>query len=1356
MGSTLDGTLDSSTQTLAQAAHDFAGLPKQYSPTPIWWWSGERLEPQRLRRQLEQFAAGGVYNLVILNLAPSGPLYGSDADDPPFFSPAWWEIFLGVCADAQELGVRLWFYDQIGFSGANLQGGLVRDDPALAGQWLASAVVEGEGVLSLHFPSEAIPLAVSVTPLADGRPVSGATVTRQAAGRLVTDSGAGPRRLRLIYAVRRGFDYCSPSACARLLDTVHGEFERRAGHFFGSVIAGSFQDELPSLPTWSAGFLAAFTAQCGYDLLPKLGLLWEGEEGAAQAVRADFHAVRAALAEEAFFKPLFHWHERHGLICGFDQQGPARAGDPLETVTLYADYLKTHRWFGAPGSDHHGEAKIHSSLAHLYDRPRVWIEAFHSSGWGGTLEETFDWLLPWLRAGATLYDPHAVYYSTHGGWWEWAPPSTCWRQPYWRHYPLFAAAVSRICYLLSQGEHVCDIGVLFPTTTVQAHTTPDGALPPAQAAHALYKALVGRMVWFDAQPGVLDNDRRDYDVLDDDSLQRGTVADGTLAIGAERYRALVLPGCVTLAAATAAQLCRFVESGGLLVAIGARPQYITGAQPVGGEQPDAGAEPVQRLRQLLDAGRGAWIEDPADLPAALAGLPRRIEAPVPVLQRRIDGHDVLFVPATAARASEVGYKEAWWDIQYNFDPARYQRRMTVRVTGAQGTPQLWNPLDGSRRRLAARTLGDVTEIEIPFDDSPAALVVWGDAEELPPVTGQEGGAAVALLDTWEGQVEPTLDNRFGDLDRPAYAGAPPVQTWRFDHYRQPGGDGQTARPPAENEWQPVEATFGVYGFSLGPLPPAQLPPPAQRVEELQASSAAGSGWRPARYSLTRGITHDRVHNWTLGPKGHVPYEFLDFGPVHPGQALRFRTSITLSAAANLHFALAAGAAKRLWVNGRSLGDGPAGYLWLQPVYLQAGINLVEWELAAEQAVNLRAAWALVRNPARFARPEWLTTVDAPQADTLVRFSGRFTIPFVPIEGVLHTGTAFGCRVLVNGVTAGQQGGFDPYGFQMRVYRHTSTAFQKGDNLVTLEVHDPGRLVEAWADVRVRGAQGEEAVLMSGPHWQVQRGDAPPTPAPLRRFQATGWNSNVVAVTLDPPAVDLWRRPHPLPGADWLEDQPHDGSVLALAPDAYGGQPRVEWLRWTLPPGATAMHLPLNGSAQLWVDDVEIPIRDGEAAIPPSKALQRMARLRVEPAGGHSEGALLSGPVTYTLAGGPMGLGDWAQYGLASYSGGLRYRTSFTLPADLAADRSGRLLVLDLGGVRGTAEVWVNGQPLGARIWSPYRFVLTPAVQAGENQVEVLVCNTLAPYLHATSPTHYVFDGQEVSGLLGPVRVLQLP
>ena len=90
---------------------------------------------------------------------------------------------------------------------------------------------------------------------------------------------------------------------------------------------------------------------------------------------------------------------------------------------------------------------------------------------------------------------HAVYYSTRGGWWEWAPPSTCWRQPYWRHYAQFAHAISRLCGILSEGTHVADIGVLFPTTTVQAGLTPDGATAAADRAEKTYLQLVGVMHW---------------------------------------------------------------------------------------------------------------------------------------------------------------------------------------------------------------------------------------------------------------------------------------------------------------------------------------------------------------------------------------------------------------------------------------------------------------------------------------------------------------------------------------------------------------------------------------------------------------------------------------------------------------------------------------------------------------------------------------------------------------------------------------------------------------------------------------------------------------------------------------------
>src|SRR4051812_22197371 len=110
----------------------------RFSPAPIWWWSGEKLEIGRLRWQMNQLSSMGIQNVVILNLAPSGPLFGSDADDPPFLSEPWWRIFGQVCHHAREIGMSIWFYDQIGFSGANYQAELVAAHPEFAAEQVRS------------------------------------------------------------------------------------------------------------------------------------------------------------------------------------------------------------------------------------------------------------------------------------------------------------------------------------------------------------------------------------------------------------------------------------------------------------------------------------------------------------------------------------------------------------------------------------------------------------------------------------------------------------------------------------------------------------------------------------------------------------------------------------------------------------------------------------------------------------------------------------------------------------------------------------------------------------------------------------------------------------------------------------------------------------------------------------------------------------------------------------------------------------------------------------------------------------------------------------------------------------------
>jgi hypothetical protein len=82
--------------------------------------------------------------------------------------------------------------------------------------------------------------------------------------------------------------------------------------------------------------------------------------------------------------------------------------------------------------------------------------------------------------------------------------------------------------------------------------------------------------------------------------------------------------------------------------------------------------------------------------------------------------------------------------------------------------------------------------------------------------------------------------------------------------------------------------------------------------------------------------------------------------------------------------------------------------------------------------------------------------------------------------------------------------------------------------------------------------------------------------------------------------------------------------------------------------------------------------------------------------------------------------------------------------------SGRRVYLDLGDVRNIAEVRINGQSVGTRLWPPYRFDITRLLKPGQNRLQIGVTNTLANRYGQGRPG---LVEKPVSGLLGPVQLI---
>lgn len=101
------------------------------------------------------------------------------------------------------------------------------------------------------------------------------------------------------------------------------------------------------------------------------------------------------------------------------------------------------------------------------------------------------------------------------------------------------------------------------------------------------------------------------------------------------------------------------------------------------------------------------------------------------------------------------------------------------------------------------------------------------------------------------------------------------------------------------------------------------------------------------------------------------------------------------------------------------------------------------------------------------------------------------------------------------------------------------------------------------------------------------------------------------------------------------------------------------------------------------------------------------------------------------------LGSWTKIsGMSDYCGTVNYVTEFDLSAEDL-----RSVILDLGTVGEQAEVIVNDQYAGFKLWAPYVLDITSYVRKGKNKLTVSVTNSLA--------NHYTPHRME-SGLLDKV------
>ena len=829
----------------------FQQPPPGYGEVAFYWWVGDPLTRERLAWQIGQLnKVRGVMGLQI-NYAHSdrgGHSYGlTYPSEPALFSEPWWQLVGWFMGEAKAHGMAISLSDYtLGFGQGWVADEVLNQNPGLTGVLLEPRTREvTEGDVEWPLPPGALTVAAYRLEAGKVAPGSGVDLRDHVVNGVLKWRAPGPRHRLVAVAARTvqpSIDPMNPASGPLYAKKFFGQFEDHNPGEGGKGLNFFFSDELSfgvSGNLWTARFAEEFQKRKGYDLLPELAALYEDVGPRTPKVRLDYRDVMVALTEEGFFKPCFEWHQRRGMIFGCDHGGRGR------DVTEFGDYFRTQRWNQGPGCDQPNlsrdliKNKVASSIAHLYQRPRVWIEGYHSSGWGTSSEALTDATFANFAQGQNLLTLHGLYYSTHGGFWEWAPPCNHFRMPYWAHMDRFMACVQRLSYLLSQGDHRCDVALMYPVAPMEAGL---GGPESVDAAFHTGERLYAQGI--------------DFDFMDFESLARAKIQGKELRVSGERYRALVLPAMRAVRWSTLQKAVEFQRAGGLVIVQGPLPEASDRA---GREDTELNALVAELTTRVAQPGEVAARVARAFSPDFAVLSPARV---VPnFMHRRLGSRDVFMVHNAPQDA------ECWFR--------------------ATGQVELWDPWTGATRPLPVlEQTPEGTRLRLPLSAPEAQLIVFSAGTPRPADTPPRDVArsTIHLDGDWGFELQPTMDNRFGDFHWPPTPALIGAEARRFRYADETAPNPGFQAPEFDDAaWPRVTHSFGPKFWKLGPLPAdADLDAKLAALEVVDPLVPVEIGgrtfpWQPYDFSWQWGLEGDPGHQGYHGLKENVTDAFICLG-----------------------------------------------------------------------------------------------------------------------------------------------------------------------------------------------------------------------------------------------------------------------------------------------------------------------------------------------------------------------------------------------------------------------------------------------------------------------------------------------
>ncbi|HEY1377915.1 MAG TPA: glycosyl hydrolase, partial [Gemmataceae bacterium] len=699
-----------------------------------------------------------------------------------FLSPKWMAMLAHTTAEAKRLGLGM---DLTTGTGWPFGGPTVTADDASSRAALKRYAVAGGKALAERLPDGKLRALVAVS---GGEQID--LTDRVKDGKL--DWTAPPGDWKLCAVAQQGpvmkVKRAAPGGAGNVLDPFSpaklgrylAVFDKAFADFRAPLPRAHFHDSYEYYnASWTDDLFAEFRNRRGYDLKQHLPALFgDGPADAVARVKCDYRETLSDL-HRAYLERWTAWCHGHGGLSRNQAHGgpgnilDAYAAADIPECEIYSRYAEEHRPF----------LKMASSAAHLTGRTLASSESFT---WLGEhfrvplskVKPAADYL---FLAGVNHIFFHGIPYSPKDapwpGWQFYAAVNFGPGGGLWHDLPAFNAYVTRCQSVLQSGRPANDVLLYVPFHDFWQ--TPDG----------LVKTFAMPGTWMEPFPVhaaamTLEARGYGYDEASDRLLASAAVDGGAVRLGGNPYRAVVVPKCRVIPAATVRKLIDLARGGAMVIFLGSLPADVPGFGDLERRRAElrAALRGVTPPAATVGAGR-VFVGDDVDALLRSAGVVREpmADAGLRFVRRTHPGGHHYFLVNRGDKAVD-----GWVSLG---TPAR--------------SAVLLDPLAADRAGVAAfrRAPGGAAEVYLQLDPGESRVLRTFAAAEVSGKAwpyGKPAGEPVAVVGPWAVEfVEggPELPARYETQALASWTTRPDPEAKRFagtarytaDFDRPPGG-----------------------------------------------------------------------------------------------------------------------------------------------------------------------------------------------------------------------------------------------------------------------------------------------------------------------------------------------------------------------------------------------------------------------------------------------------------------------------------------------------------------------------------------------------------------------------------------